>query len=34
GGVKRSRTGGKGLDGVLVKDDKYMNPFITLMLKK
>lgn len=34
GGVKRSRTGGKGLDGVLVKDDKYTNPFIPLMLKK
>ncbi|NLM42906.1 MAG: D-lysine 5,6-aminomutase subunit alpha [Clostridiales bacterium] len=32
GGVKRSRTGGKGLDGVVVKDDKYMNPFIPLML--
>ncbi|MFA7572997.1 MAG: lysine 5,6-aminomutase subunit alpha, partial [Lutispora sp.] len=34
GGVKRSRTGGKGLDGVLVKDHKYMNPFIPLMLNK
>lgn len=34
GGVKRSRTGGKGLDGVVVKDKKYMNPFIPLMLTK
>ncbi|MGI5997310.1 MAG: lysine 5,6-aminomutase subunit alpha [Lutispora sp.] len=34
GGVKRSRTGGKGLDGVVVKDDKYMNPFIPLMLNR
>lgn len=33
GGVKRSRTGGKGLDGVVIKDEKYMNPFIPLMLK-
>ncbi len=32
GGVKRSRTGGKGLDGVVQKDEKYMNPFIELML--
>ncbi|HYE81030.1 MAG TPA: lysine 5,6-aminomutase subunit alpha [Clostridia bacterium] len=31
-GVKRSRTGGKGLDGVTEKDAKYMNPFIELML--
>ena len=31
GGVKRSRTGGKGLDGVVTKDDKYINPFIDLM---
>ena len=31
GGVKRSRTGGKGLDGVVTKDEKYMNPFIDLM---
>jgi beta-lysine 5,6-aminomutase alpha subunit len=34
GGVKRSRTGGKGLDGVVVKDYKYMNPFIPLMLNR
>ena len=31
-GVKRSRTGGKGLDGVTAKAPKYMNPFIELML--
>lgn len=30
--VKRARTGGKGLDGVFVKDEKYYNPFISLML--
>ncbi len=33
GGVKRSRTGGKGLDGVAKKDSGYYNPFIDLMLK-
>lgn len=32
GGVKRLRTGGKGLDGVVKKDEKYFNPFIQLML--
>lgn len=32
GGVKRSRTGGKGLDGVVKKDSGYFNPFIDLML--
>lgn len=32
GDVKRSRTGGKGLDGVFRKDEKYFNPFIELML--
>jgi len=32
-GVKRSRTGGKGLDGVTQKDAKYLNPFIELMLE-
>ena len=31
-GVKRSRTGGKGLDGVTEKAPKYLNPFIELML--
>lgn len=34
GGVKRSRTGGKGLDGVVRKDKKYINPFVGLMLNK
>ncbi|WP_326911201.1 lysine 5,6-aminomutase subunit alpha [Sedimentibacter sp. MB31-C6] len=32
GGVKRSFTGGKGLDGVIKKDEDYFNPFIELML--
>ena len=32
GGVKRARDGGKGLEGVCVKDDEYFNPFIPLML--
>jgi beta-lysine 5,6-aminomutase alpha subunit len=32
GDVKRPRNGGKGLDGVFVKDKEYMNPFIPLML--
>ena len=32
GGVKRPRDGGKGLEGVCVKDDQYFNPFIPLML--
>ncbi len=32
GGVKRSFTGGKGLAGVVEKDDRYFNPFIDLML--
>lgn len=32
GGVRRSRTGGKGLDGVAKKDAGYFNPFIPLML--
>ncbi|MDO5036787.1 MAG: lysine 5,6-aminomutase subunit alpha [Tissierellia bacterium] len=31
GGVKRSRVGGKGLDGVTEKADGYFNPFIPLM---
>lgn len=31
-GVKRGFNGGKGLDGVVVKEDKYFNPFIELML--
>lgn len=32
GGVKRSFTGGKGLAGVVEKDESYFNPFIELML--
>lgn len=32
GGVKRSRTGGKGLSGVVKKEAGYFNPFIELML--
>ena len=32
GGVKRQRTGGKGLDGVFKKGKAYFNPFISLML--
>lgn len=31
-GVKRRRDGGKGLDGVVVRHEKYYNPFIELML--
>jgi beta-lysine 5,6-aminomutase alpha subunit len=31
-GIKRSMNGGKGLDGVIVKDAVYFNPFISLML--
>ena len=34
GGVKRPVDGGKGLNGVVVKDDKYYNPFIQLMLNR
>lgn len=30
--VKRTMTSGKGLEGVVKKDDKYFNPFIELML--
>ena len=32
GGVKRSRTGGKGLHGVVRKTENYFNPFIDLLL--
>ncbi|MDO5062668.1 MAG: lysine 5,6-aminomutase subunit alpha [Peptostreptococcaceae bacterium] len=32
GGVKRPIDGGKGLSGVIIKDSKYYNPFIDLML--
>jgi beta-lysine 5,6-aminomutase alpha subunit len=31
-GVKRAKDGGKGLDGVIVKDEMYFNPFVELML--
>ena len=33
-GIKRSREGGKGLNGVVVKGDNYYNPFIDSMLKR
>lgn len=33
-GIKRSKDGGKGLDGVISKGEKYFNPFIDLMLKE
>lgn len=32
GGVKRSKTGGKGLSGVSLKGENYYNPFIDLMI--
>lgn len=32
GGIKRSRDMGKGLQGVIVKDEDYFNPFLELML--
>ncbi len=31
GDVKRAKTGGKGLEGVVLKGNNYMNPFIGLM---
>ena len=31
GAIKRSKTGGKGLSGVVAKSDFYFNPFIALM---
>ena len=34
GDVKRSRVGGKGLDGVVEQGAHYMNPFINLMKGK
>ncbi len=34
GDVKRSKTGGKGLDGVCEKEAHYMNPFIEIMKKR
>jgi beta-lysine 5,6-aminomutase alpha subunit len=33
GGVKRARTGGKGLEGVVVKHEEYFNPFIAPMMQ-
>lgn len=33
GGVKRSRTGGKGLEGVTETSAEYFNPFVTLMME-
>lgn len=33
GGVKRMRDGGKGLEGVCLKDEHYFNPFIPIMLR-
>ena len=32
--IKRPFNGGKGLDGVVVKDSVYFNPFIPLMKKE
>ena len=32
--IKRPKDGGKGLDGVVVKDDNYFNAFITLRKKE
>ena len=34
GDVKRSKTGGKGLDGVTRKGEKYQNPFVQLMKRQ
>ena len=33
-GVKRPFEGGKGLSGVIVKEDRYFNPFIPLLLEE
>jgi beta-lysine 5,6-aminomutase alpha subunit len=33
-GVKRAKTGGKGLAGVALKSEKYFNPFVELMLER
>jgi beta-lysine 5,6-aminomutase alpha subunit len=30
-GIKRPMDGGKGLSGVILKDERYINPFIDLM---
>jgi beta-lysine 5,6-aminomutase alpha subunit len=31
GDVKRLKTGGKGLEGVVAKGDNYLNPYVNLM---
>lgn len=31
-GIKRHKDGGKGLDGIIKKDEKYFNPFLEIML--
>ena len=31
-GIKRYKEGGKGLDGILLKGDRYFNPFMEIML--
>ena len=33
-GIKRPFEGGKGLAGVVVKEEQYMNPFIPLLLEE
>ncbi|CEH34021.1 lysine 5,6-aminomutase subunit alpha [Romboutsia lituseburensis] len=33
-GIKRPVDGGKGLDGVVIKENVYFNPFVELMLEK
>ena len=33
-GIKRPVDGGKGLDGVVMKEAMYFNPFVELMLEK
>lgn len=33
-GIKRPIDGGKGLDGVIIKDKEYFNPFLEYMLKE
>jgi beta-lysine 5,6-aminomutase alpha subunit len=31
--ISRTPEGGKGLNGVIIREDGYLNPFIPLMLK-
>ena len=33
-GVKRPFEGGKGLSGVVSKEDRYLNPFVPLLLEE